>query len=145
MAVICQSSQLTLWDANTQQKTQIDVRLKDQMSCLAWAKASPMLAVGTYKGNVSIYNHNTSKRTPIIGKHTKKIVCGIWNAENLLALGSEDKSISISNSEGDTLRVINLRMEPTEIQFSEMKLDERTGGENTVLFITNFDSGSCNF
>ncbi|KAH0821114.1 hypothetical protein GEV33_001677 [Tenebrio molitor] len=61
LAIICQSPQLILWDANTQKKIQIDVRLKDQMSCLIWAKTSPMLAVGTVKGNVSIYNHNTSK------------------------------------------------------------------------------------
>ncbi|XP_063927605.1 WD repeat-containing protein 19 [Zophobas morio] len=135
LAVICQAPQLTLWDANTQKKIQIDVRLKDQMSCLVWAKTTPMLAVGTCKGNVSIYNHNTSKRTPIIGKHTKKITCGVWNTENLLALGSEDKTISISNLDGDTLRVINLRAEPSEIHFSEMKLDERMGGENTVSVI----------
>lgn len=50
----------------------------------------------------------------------------------MLALGSEDKTLSISNVEGDTLRVIALRSEPAEIQFSEMKLDERISGENTV-------------
>lgn len=105
------------------------------MTCLLWAKVSCILAVGTSKGNVSIYNHSTSKRTPIIGKHSKKIICGAWNSENLLALGSEDKSISISNCDGDTLRVIVLRAEPSEIQFSEMKMDERVGGENTVLFV----------
>jgi WD repeat-containing protein 19 len=105
------------------------------MSCLIWAKTSPMLAVGTVKGNVSIYNHNTSKRIPIIGKHTKRITCGTWNTENLLALGSEDRTISISNVDGDTLKVINLRADPTEIHFSEMKLDERMGGQNTVSVI----------
>lgn len=61
LGIICQSPQLTLWDANNQNKTLIDVRLKDQMSCMVWAKSSPILAVGTVKGNVSIYNHNTSK------------------------------------------------------------------------------------
>jgi WD repeat-containing protein 19 len=51
----------------------------------------------------------------------------------LLALGSEDRTISISNVDGDTLKVINLRADPTEIHFSEMKLDERMGGQNTVI------------
>lgn len=69
---------------------------------------------------------------PIIGKHSKRITCGCWNAENLLALGSEDKTLSISNPDGDTLRVVALRAEPSEVQFSEMKLDERQGIENTV-------------
>lgn len=72
----------------------------------------------------------------IFGKHTKKITCGSWNADNMLALGSDDKTISVSNTEGDTIRTISLRFEPSEIQFSEMKLDERTGGETTV-FIFN--------
>ena len=43
---------------------------------------------------------------------------------------------SISNVEGDTLRVATLRAEPMDIQFSEMKQDERSSsGENTVSLI----------
>ncbi|KAG5897933.1 hypothetical protein JTB14_014047 [Gonioctena quinquepunctata] len=135
LAITCQSPQLTLWDANTNKKSVIDVGLKDTMSCIIWAKETQILAVGTSKGNVSIYNHNTSKRTPILGKHTKKITCGAFNSENLLALGSDDKSLSISNVDGDTLRVVNLRAEPSEIHFSEMKTDERVGGENTISLL----------
>lgn len=76
--------------------------------------------------------HFSFRRIPVIGKHTKKITCGSWNKENLLALGSDDKTISVSNAEGDTLKIINLRAEPSDLQFSEIKLDERSGGENTV-------------
>ncbi|XP_072391731.1 WD repeat-containing protein 19 isoform X3 [Diabrotica undecimpunctata] len=137
LAAISQSSQLVLWDTNTTKKDIIDVGLKDAMTCLIWAKKNPILAVGTVKGNVSIYNHNTSKKTPIIGKHTKKITCGAWNNENLLALGSDDKTVSISNIDGDTLRVINLRAEPSEIDFSRMKTDERDVGENTVSLLVS--------
>ncbi|KAF5289365.1 hypothetical protein FQR65_LT11876 [Abscondita terminalis] len=137
LAIISQSSQLILWDANTSKKHAIDIGLRDTMTCILWGKSAPLLAVGTAKGNVSIYNHATSKRTPIIGKHSKKINCGSWNKENLLALGSEDKSFSISNVDGDTLRIVTLRGEPSEMQFSEMKLDERLGGENTVSLIVS--------
>lgn len=75
---------------------------------------------------------NNFRRTPVIGKHSKKITCGSWSTENLIAVGSEDKTISVSNTEGDTLRVIALRADPADIQFSEMKMDERVGTENTV-------------
>lgn len=132
LGIISQSPQLTLWDSNNVKKTVIDIGLKDNASCLVWAKTGPILAIGTMKGNVCIYNHHTSRRIPIIGKHSKKIICGAWNAVDLLALGSEDKTMSVSNVDGDTLRVINLRAEPSDIQFSEMKLDERVSGENTV-------------
>ena len=51
----------------------------------------------------------------------------------MLALGSEDRTITISNIEGDTLQQTQLRLDPSEIQFSEMKSDERSNmGENTV-------------
>nr|CAD7443869.1 unnamed protein product [Timema bartmani] len=123
---------VVLWDANTGKSKQVDTGLRDTMSCVIWAKRGPILAIGTARGNLTIYNHNTAKRVPILGKHSKRVTCGAWSAENLLALGSEDKTLSISNVEGDTLRVISMRSDPSDIQFSEMKLDERMAGENTV-------------
>lgn len=47
-------------------------------------------------------------------------------------MAGEDKVLSISNHEGDTIRQIALRAEAHDIQFSEMKQDERAVGENTV-------------
>lgn len=72
------------------------------------------------------------RRIPIIGKHTKKITSAAWNRDSILILASEDKSLSINNSDGDTLRIITLRDIPNDLQFSEMKTDERVAGENTV-------------
>ena len=75
------------------------------------------------------------RKIPIIGKHSRRITCGAWSNENLLALGSEDKTITISNSDGDTIRQTSTRAEPGDVQFSEMKGDERSQiGENTVSF-----------
>ena len=88
---------------------------------LIWGKATPILAIGSYRGNLMVYNHKTSRRVSIIGKHSKSITCGAWSDAGLLALGSEDRTLSISNAEGDTLRVATLRAEPMDIQFSEMK------------------------
>lgn len=61
LAIICQTPQVILWDANLFKKHTVDVGLKDAMSCLIWAKHRTLLAVGTAKGNVSIYDHNNSK------------------------------------------------------------------------------------
>ncbi|BFZ14509.1 hypothetical protein BsWGS_17548 [Bradybaena similaris] len=134
LALICEGSHsIFLWDTNTQRFTEIDSGLKDGLSFLMWSKVGAYLAVGTAKGNLLIYNHQTARKISIIGKHTKKITCGAWSAENLLALGSDDKTISISNVDGDTLRQTQLRAEPLDIEFSEMKGDERSSvGENTV-------------
>lgn len=67
-----------------------------------------------------------------MGKHRRRILCGAWSVDGLLALASEDKVLTISTSEGDTRREITLQGDPSDIQFSEMKMDHRIGGENTV-------------
>lgn len=54
---------------------------------------------------------------------------------HILALGSEDKTLSLSNEEGDTLRSVQLRDNPSDMHFAEMKTDERLPGENTISMI----------
>ena len=76
----------------------------------------------------------------MLGKHTKKIKCGCWSKQNLLALAGDDHSLSVSNSDGDTVKQFSLQGDPSDVQFSEMKADERSSfGENTV---SSRDSGS---
>ncbi|XP_034544746.1 WD repeat-containing protein 19 [Notolabrus celidotus] len=134
LAVIAaKSSSIYLWDASVNKISKIESGMRDQMSFILWSKMSPLLAVGTVKGNLLIHNQQTSRKIPVLGKHTKKITCGCWSTQNLLALGSDDNSLSISNAEGDTVRQTTLRGEPAEIFFSVMKTDERSAvGESTL-------------
>ncbi|XP_069058187.1 WD repeat-containing protein 19 isoform X2 [Pleurodeles waltl] len=124
-----------LWDPNTSKTSQLDSGMRDLMSFLLWSKAGSLLAVGTSKGNLLIYNLQTSRKVPVLGKHTKRITCGCWSSQNLLALGSEDKVITVSNQEGDTVRQTSVRAEPSDIQFSVMKTDERSAGESTISVV----------
>ncbi|XP_037944539.1 WD repeat-containing protein 19 isoform X2 [Teleopsis dalmanni] len=126
---------ITLWDASTQLKTTVESGLRDTLSCIVWSKQQQILAVGTAKGNVAIYNHRSGKRIPVLGKHSKRITCGAWSAQNLLALGSDDKSFSLSNEEGDSMRIVPLRDVPTDMYFSEMANDDRISGENAISMI----------
>ena len=57
--------------------------------------------------------------------------------EGLLALASEDRILTLSTKDGDTRREIALQGEPADLQFSEMKMDQRYGGENTVNRLIN--------
>lgn len=84
-----------LWDANSHKTIQLESGLREGLAFLLWSRVGPQLAIGTSKGNLLIYNHQTSRKVPILGKHTKKIVCGAWNSENLLAL-VERTSVSLS-------------------------------------------------
>jgi len=78
------------------------------------------------------------RRLPILGKHTMSITCGEWNRDNILALGSQDQTVSINNIEGDTLKIISLRGEPSKIAFSKMKSNHRKHSEETVSYIYLF-------
>ncbi|XP_047023607.1 WD repeat-containing protein 19 [Helicoverpa zea] len=129
------SNTVLLWECHANKRINIETGLREPPSCIAWAYGEPLLAVGTHKGNLALYNHHTTKRIPIIGKHTKKITCAAWNKDSILVLASEDKSLSINNSDGDTLRMISLRDIPNDLQFSEMKTDERVAGENTISLV----------
>ncbi|XP_039955569.1 WD repeat-containing protein 19 [Bactrocera tryoni] len=124
---------ITIWDASTQLKTTIESGLRDPLTCIVWSKQEQVLAVGTARGNLAIYNHRSGKRTPILGKHNKRITCGAWSAQNLLALGSDDKSFSLSNEAGDTVRVVQLRDAPTDMYFAQMASEERVSGSNGSL------------
>jgi len=120
-AITDKSSNLLIWDANTRRSQWLDSGIRDPLNVLIWSKTGPNLAIGSYRGNLMLYNHRTSGKVPVVGKHNKAITCGAWSEANLLALGSEDRTLSISNVEGDTLRVATLRAEPSDVQFSEMK------------------------
>ncbi|ERE89257.1 putative fizzy-related protein isoform 1 [Cricetulus griseus] len=134
LAVIAEkSSCIYLWDANTNKTSQLDNGMRDQMSFLLWSKNGSFLAVGTIKGNLLIYNHQTSRKIPVLGKHTKKITCGCWNTENLLALGGEDKMITVSNQEGDTIRQTPVKSEPSDIKFSTSKTDDRISSAENII------------
>jgi WD repeat-containing protein 19 len=75
-----------------------------------------------------IYNKRTMKKQTIMGKHSRKITCGSWHAqENLLALGAEDKSITLSGEDGDSVLKmedpLRLKSEPSLIQFTDVKME----------------------
>lgn len=41
------------------------------MSFILWSKTGPLLAVGTVKGNLLIYNQQTSRKIPVLGNTQK--------------------------------------------------------------------------
>ncbi len=83
-----------LWNANTKETTRLETNMKDPCF-MAWAKAAPLLAIGSQKGNLFLYNSKTLKKIPILGKHSRDIICGAWNADNKLALASLDRTVNI--------------------------------------------------
>lgn len=109
-----------LWSLSNRRVVPLETNLRDP-TFLAWSKTGSQLAVGTLKGNLLIYNKQTKKKIPIVGKHAKKINCGSWSKTgNKLVLGSDDKTITISNDNGDTLLHTEVKYYPMEVNFTTM-------------------------
>lgn len=67
LAVISQnSSVIILWDATTGKKSQIDAGVRDGLTCMMWAKKSCILAIGTEKGNLVLYDHINARYSIVI-------------------------------------------------------------------------------
>ena len=81
-----------LWDANQGLESSLDTMMKD-LTYLRWAGNKPLLAIGTAKGNLLLYDKRTLKKQSIMGKHSRRIVGGAWNAASELALASDDKQV----------------------------------------------------
>jgi len=111
------SSSVSLYDLNSRKVVPLETNLKDPR-CLAWSKNGPHLAIGAGNGALLIYNKETRRQETVAGKHGGPIVCVTWSATgNTLALGSDDKTISLSSPEGITLDQFNLKSKPIDVKF----------------------------
>ncbi|CAF1118059.1 unnamed protein product [Didymodactylos carnosus] len=64
----------------------------DSVTSVAWADRASLLAVGTHRGHVHIYDVQTQKRVQTISKHSGRVGALAWN-EWALCSGSRDRSI----------------------------------------------------
>ena len=94
-----------------------------------------LILLGTGKGNLLIYNKTKKQKIPVVGKHSKRICCGHWSlGGNKLVLGAEDKSLTISNENGETLIHTELKHAPLQTWFSykQVHRNETNTNDNTV-------------
>lgn len=78
------------------------------------------------------------KKQTIMGKHSKRVCAGAWHSENLFATGSDDKTVCLSNEDGDALEgtdsePLRLKNDPSMMQFADLKGD--TSGREKVVSI----------
>jgi WD repeat-containing protein 19 len=106
------------------------------LTCMAWNRSGPQLAIGADKGKFMVYNNATKKKVAIGGTHSKKILCAAWNNDNTLAMAGKDNTMSISDKEGKLVDSVNVKSEPAMVRFSGQKVDDsRSNIENTVSIV----------
>ena len=98
----------------------------------------PHPLVGTVKGNVIFYDHQTTLKIPILGKHTKRITCGCWTDQDMICMASEDKTLSITSAEGDAIERAELHGEPSQLSSFTKEVD----GEMTTIVRLRYSRGT---
>ena len=119
LAIFCAASPVViLWPVSGVEASTVHIGMKHDISYAAWHPRKPILAVGTSKGALVLYDDDKKKRTPIVGKHSRGIACGCWSDTGLLALGSYDQQFSISRADGEPLSQMSMRGDVKEVKFS---------------------------
>ncbi|GLC35581.1 hypothetical protein PLESTB_000191100 [Pleodorina starrii] len=134
------STHVFIWSAISKEVQKIDSEFKTQeFSAMAWSRNGMYLAVATVKGNLMMYNARERKKTPLVGKHTKKIVAAAWNKDNVLAMAAQDKTVTLTDGvTGDTIKTFHLKDLPMDLCVSDKKEDGYSRREeNTYSFNIN--------
>jgi WD repeat-containing protein 19 len=126
--VQAQQQNVTLYSFDTKKMDSLATGMKADVCIARWAQTAAVLCVGNVKGGVLIYNADTTKKIPIVGKHSKKIISMAWNRRGQVAMASEDKMLTVSDIEGQSIDTVNIKGDATEIKWADRKADDRKQG-----------------
>ena len=94
LAIIEQKgSDVVIWDTTSKTTQKLETGVQGHLTFIQWSKLDRVLAIGTSKGMLVLYNYKTKRITPHMGKHGNKPICnGCWSEDNILCLGGDDTS-----------------------------------------------------
>eukprot|EP00796_Vickermania_ingenoplastis_P003724 gene3725-2623_t len=103
LALLHEKGIVTLYNHKTKKTDSFDCGMKD--TCfLCWSPYGSELAIGTRKGGYVLYNRASQKKTPVVGTHSGAIIGGAWTStDNYLVMAGADKTISVSDAEGNAI------------------------------------------
>mmetsp|Transcript_10324 Transcript_10324/g.39080 ORF Transcript_10324/g.39080 Transcript_10324/m.39080 type:complete len:411 (-) Transcript_10324:147-1379(-) len=119
------SSVVLLYDYESQTARELDVGIKE-VSLLLWSKADNILAIGTSKGVLFIYDMDTDMKITARGKHKRRIISADWLGASSLAYASEDKQITMCTSAGIMLDQVKVKCRPLNVAFGGKEFDENS-------------------
>ncbi|XP_031566663.1 fizzy-related protein homolog [Actinia tenebrosa] len=130
-----------LWSACTSQVTKLcDLSSDgDSVTSVSWSERSGLVAVGTYKGLVQIWDASAQKRVSTMEGHSARVGALAWNGD-FLSSGSRDRLIlqrdvrSPSTIEG---RLVGHRQEVCGLKWSPDRQHLASGGNDNKLLVWN--------
>ncbi|KAI9219239.1 hypothetical protein BC828DRAFT_386629 [Blastocladiella britannica] len=143
------ASAVVLWHAERREDKVVECGSAGRgVVSLAWSTSGDLLTAGTTKGTMILIPIPSMRPTPVLGKHDRAIThiaaCTTSasnnnNAPAVVTL-SDDKTLSISNTDGDTLAGVPLGSIPKHLRVFSMLLE--AGGKPHVIACTTLEAGA---
>lgn len=136
-----------LWSACTSQVTKLcDLASReDSVSSVAWSEKGNYIAVGTFKGDVQIWDSATSKLISTLPGHTARVGALAWN-HDLLCSGSRDRNVFLRDIrvpayEGER-KLSGHKQEVCGLKWSPDHMLLASGGNDNKLLVWNINGGN---
>lgn len=127
-----------LWSACTSKVTKLcDLGPDDSVASLSWTQRGMHLAVGTYLGEVQIWDAAKCKKIRMMGGHAARVGTLAWNA-HVLASGSRDRLIyqrDVRVPEFYTGKLVGHKQEVCGMKWSFDEQMLASGGNDNKLFL----------
>lgn len=138
MLAVGLSSTVYLWEANTSAVTKLcDLGLQDHVTAVHWAKRNNHLSLGTFSGDVQIWDSVKLKKIRTLKGHTSRVGSLAWSS-SLICSGSRDKTILMRDLRLQDPIVQTLVGHKQEVCGLKWSFDEQklaSGGNDNQLLI----------
>ena len=127
-----------LWNAATAEVNKLcDYGTNDVVSSVSWAQHGTQIAIGTYSGNVHLWDVVNNRQVRTFNYHVNRVGTLSWH-EHTLASGSRDRAIHLADirapAPSATARTLNgHRQEVCGLSWSKDGLLASGGNDNKVL------------
>ncbi|XP_053293506.1 fizzy-related protein homolog [Limanda limanda] len=134
-----------LWSACTSQVTRLcDLSVEgDSVTSVGWSERGNLVAVGTHKGYVQIWDAAAGKKLSVLEGHTARVGALAWNADQLSS-GSRDRVILQRDIRAPPLqserRLQGHRQEVCGLKWSTDHQLLASGGNDNKLLVWNHSS-----
>ena len=116
------SGKIVFWDVRTKSKRIYDAFVKDVIFIRWCSTAASMMAIGTGKGNIDIFDNESEKKINTIVNQKKKVLCSAWSNENIFAYACQDRqnlgmTLCVCDAEGEAIDQVKVYKCPLSISF----------------------------
>ena len=136
-----------LWSACTSQVTKLCdlANREDSVSSVSWSEKGNYIAVGTFKGDVQIWDASASKLINTLPGHTARVGALAWN-HDLLCSGSRDRNVLLRDirtpSTETERKLTGHKQEVCGLKWSPDHMLLASGGNDNKLLVWNVNGGN---